>query len=65
LVIDFINGREVWEIKPMNQTGVKQNQAKWKAAKEWCLSRDMKFMVLTEKGMEKLWLLLKEQQING
>ena len=65
LVIDFIHGREIWEIKPSNQTGIKQNQAKWASAKQWCLAGDMKFMVLTEDGMKKLWLLLKEQQAGG
>lgn len=28
-----------------------QNQAKWKAAKEWCSKRNYKFLILTEKEL--------------
>ncbi len=45
---------EVWEIKPSSQTTDGKNQAKWAAAKEWCLTRGWTFTVVTETGIDKL-----------
>lgn len=45
---------EIWEIKPANQTDLPMNQAKWAAAKKYCLLRGWKFQVMTEVGINKL-----------
>jgi len=61
IVIDYADGRrEVWEIKPANQTNLKQNKAKWHSAKEYCHMRDWEFIVITEKGLNKLRMLVNE-----
>jgi len=53
--ITFKDGTvEVWEVKPSSQTQIAKNKAKWQACNEYCLARTWKFMVLTEKGMNKL-----------
>lgn len=55
LVVRYLNGKtEVWEIKPMNQTSLEVNKAKWHAAAKACQTRGWKFVVITEKGIEKL-----------
>ena len=55
LIVTFIDGhKELWEIKPSNQTLLEQNQCKWKAAAAACLTRGWKFEVYTEVGINKL-----------
>ena len=64
IIIQFSDTRkELWEIKPANQKKLQQNKAKWAAAKEYCLARDWKFQVITEEGLARLNILLKEQNI--
>jgi len=43
---------KVVEVKPYFQKTWKINQAKWKAAREWCLKNNHKFQVLTEKEIK-------------
>ena len=55
LIVTFRDGhKELWEIKPISQTLLEQNQCKWKAAAAACLTRGWKFVVITEKGINKL-----------
>lgn len=55
ILVEYNNGKkEVWEIKPKNQTKMPKNLAKWKAADEYCRRRNMEFMVLTERGIKML-----------
>jgi len=61
LLIIFTDGhREVWEIKPSDQTFLEQNKCKWRAAVEVCKVRGWEFIVLTEKGITKLKKRLKK-----
>jgi hypothetical protein len=46
--------REVWEIKPANQTKLEINRNKWTAANLECAARGWQFIVITEQGIEKL-----------
>lgn len=63
LRINYINGStDVWEIKPANQTGYEQNQAKWAAANNYCSNCGWDFVVLTEDGLGKLKMKLKQQK---
>lgn len=55
LIVSFLDGhREVWEIKPSSQTHLPINEDKWHYAAKACASRDMDFVVMTEKGISKL-----------
>jgi hypothetical protein len=45
---------ELWEIKPQDQTHWDINQAKWDAAKAFCEARGWKFVVITEKVLDRL-----------
>jgi hypothetical protein len=45
---------EVWEVKPASQTTLPRNEAKWKAARDFCRIRGWKFNVMTEVGIGKL-----------
>lgn len=64
LMVNFSDGRkEIWEIKPANQTSLSQNQAKWSAAQTMCKSRGWEFMVVTEQGIAKL--KKKVRMLNG
>lgn len=55
LIITYRDGhKELWEIKPASQTLLEQNQCKWKAASQACLTRGWKFVVYTEKGINRL-----------
>ena len=65
LSIQFIDGHiEIWEIKPAAQTDLPQNEAKWKAATEFCRARNWEFIVITEVGLGKLKKLAR-QIVNG
>jgi hypothetical protein len=53
--LKFADGHiEIWEIKPSNQTTLPKNEAKWAAAKIYCMNRDWAFTVITEVGINKL-----------
>jgi len=55
LIIQFSDGHaEVWEIKPASQTALEQNEAKWKAATQFCEDRGIEFIVMTEVALGKL-----------
>lgn len=55
LIVEFCDGTAcVWEIKPKNQKGMEQNQAKWAAAKYFCELRGWNFEVLTEEDINRL-----------
>lgn len=62
ILVHFIDGhKEVFEIKPANQTAMEKNQDKWYAAKQACDARGWKFVVITEVGIEKLKKLVETQ----
>jgi hypothetical protein len=62
ILVSFIDGRkELWEIKPSNQTSLEKNQDKWVAAKSACESRGWTFEVITEQGIEQLKKKVQEQ----
>jgi len=48
------NHKEIWEIKPSNQTDLPKNNAKWVACDNYCQSKGWRFVVITEKGINKL-----------
>ena len=55
ILIEYNNGKkEIWEIKPKNQTKIPKNLAKWDAASSYCKKRNMEFVVLTERGLRIL-----------
>lgn len=65
LVVQFIDNRvEVWEVKPANQTNLEVNRNKWRAAKKACEQRGWKFIVMTEKGIEKMKQKISRQKRN-
>lgn len=55
LSIKFSDGHiEIWEIKPMEQTKLPVNQAKWLSATQYCSARNWEFIVMTEEVLVKL-----------
>lgn len=54
VVIFDDNHKEVWEVKPSNQTDLPKNNAKWVACDNYCQMRGWKFVVITERGINKL-----------
>jgi hypothetical protein len=55
LIVNFFDGRkQVWEVKPANQTDLELNKNKWKAAEEACKIRGWSFEVFTEQRINKL-----------
>lgn len=63
LIVQFIDGStEVWEIKPSNQTILEVNQNKWRAANKACQNRGWKFLVITEKGIDRLKKKIRNQK---
>jgi hypothetical protein len=54
VVIFYDNHKEIWEIKPSNQTDLPKNNAKWVACDNYCQTRGWKFVVITERGIGKL-----------
>lgn len=59
--IVYDDGRtEIWEIKPSKQTHLPVNSAKWSAAQDYCEARGWEFLVITEKGIDKL-----KQRVRG
>ena len=47
---DIVVGDTVYEIKPLSMIDVGENQNKFKAAKEYCDSHELKFDIITEKA---------------
>mgnify|MGYP003332997406 CR=1 FL=1 len=63
LIVHFIDGKkEVWEIKPSNQTDLPKNHAKWAACESYCQNRGWKFVVMTERGIGKLKTIAREKR---
>ena len=63
LIVHFIDGhKEVWEIKPSNQTDLPKNHAKWTACESYCQGRGWKFVVMTERGIGKLKVISRERR---
>lgn len=55
IFVTFMDGhKEVWEIKPSDQTDLEKNKDKWYAAGEACKIRGWKFEVYTEQRINKL-----------
>lgn len=55
ILVEYKNGKkEIWEIKPKNQTKLPRNLAKWQAANEFCKKRNWEFIVLTERGLRMM-----------
>lgn len=64
IFVVFADGRkEVWEIKPSNQTHFQKNKDKWFAAVEACKLRGWGFEIMTETQIEKLRKIIKEQHL--
>ena len=59
LRVHFNDGRrEIWEIKPVNQTNLPVNEAKWEACNNYCQKRGLKFIVITE-----VWIARKKKEL--
>ena len=55
IIILFVDGhRELWEIKPSNQTSLEINECKWAAAKQYCESHGWHFQVITEQTISQM-----------
>jgi hypothetical protein len=62
LLVIFTDGhKEVWEIKPSDQTSLQQNKNKWYAANEVCKARGWEFIVQTEVGIQKMKKRLRKK----
>lgn len=62
ILVHYMNGKkEVWEIKPSDQTSLEINQCKWSAAEEVCKIRNWAFQVYTEQRINKLEREVKNQ----
>lgn len=62
LFVSFVDGKkEIWEIKPSNQTSLQINQDKWHACAAACQARGWELVVITEMGIEKLKKKVKGQ----
>lgn len=62
ILVHFMNGdKEIWEIKPSDQTNLEINQCKWAAAEDACKIRNWKFQVYTEQRINKLEKDVKNQ----
>lgn len=62
IFVTFMDGhKELWEVKPSNQTSLEKNKNKWFAAKEACKVRGWEFQVLTEKRIEQLQKTIRNQ----
>lgn len=65
ILVHFIDGKkEVWEVKPSDQTDLEINKCKWRAAEEACQVRNWAFQVYTEQRINKLEKQVKNQIID-
>ncbi len=65
LIVNFIDGRkELWEVKPSNQTDLEVNKNKWYAAEQACKIRGWEFKVFTEQKINKLAQKVRSQNID-
>lgn len=62
LLVEFSDGtKEIWEIKPSQQTDYDQNKAKWSCANNYCENSGLRFLVQTETLLDKYRAKLKRQ----
>ncbi len=55
LKLHFRDGhKEIWEIKPVNQTNLAINEAKWHSCGDFCKKRGWDFKIITEVGLARL-----------
>jgi len=65
LIVNFMDGRrQVWEVKPSNQTDLEMNKNKWRAAEEACKVRGWSFEVFTEQRIDKLAVEVRRQKLD-
>jgi len=65
IIVNFMDGaKQIWEVKPSNQTDLEKNQDKWRAAREACRIRGWTFEVFTEQRINKLAQEVRRQQID-
>ena len=65
LIVNFMDGRrQVWEVKPSNQTDLEMNKNKWRAAEEVCKIRGWSFEVFTEQRIDKLAVEVRRQKLD-
>jgi DNA-directed RNA polymerase subunit RPC12/RpoP len=65
IFVTFMDGhKELWEVKPTNQTDLEVNKNKWRAAEEACKIRGWSFKVFTEQGIDKLGQEVRRQAID-
>lgn len=65
LIVNFMDGRrQVWEVKPSNQTDLEMNKDKWRAAEEACKLRGWSFEVFTEQRIDKLAVEVRRQKLD-
>lgn len=66
IFVNFHDGhRELWEVKPSDQTALPVNKAKWHAAKEACRQRGWNFEVYTEIRIDQLKKKIRDQRLFG
>jgi hypothetical protein len=56
--------KEIWEVKPSNQTDLELNKNKWRAAEDACKVRGWKFEVFTEQRIDRLAQEVRRQAID-
>jgi hypothetical protein len=65
LFVTFMDGhKEIWEVKPSNQTDLELNKNKWRAAEDACKVRGWKFEVFTEQRIDRLAQEVRRQAID-
>lgn len=62
LLVEFHDGsKEIWEVKPSQQTDYDQNKAKWTCANNYCENVGIKFIVQTEVLLDRYKAKIKRQ----
>ena len=65
ILVNFMDGsKQIWEVKPSDQTDLEMNKNKWKAAEEACKIRGWGFQVYTEQRINKLAQEVRRQKID-
>ena len=65
ILVNFMDGsKQVWEVKPADQTELEMNKNKWRAAEEACKIRGWSFQVYTEQRINKLGQEVRRQKID-
>lgn len=64
LRVNYLGGQvAVWEIKPSTQTKYPKNKAKWAAMQEYANKLGWHFTVVTEDGIGKLRIKIRDQRL--